>query len=186
MDALTALHTRSSANLLTEPAPTALQLENMIKAALRACDHKNLKPWKFLLIEGEARAAFGELMAKVKSVSDEKELEPEFAAKLRNKPMRAPTIIAVVAKIQEHEKVPAIEQTLSAGAAAQMIMVAAHAQGLGAIWRSGSMMFRPEMLSGLGLDPSDQIVGFVYVGTPKIAKPAPEPVIDDFLVRWNG
>ena len=66
MDALTALHTRNSVNLLTEPGPTPVQLENLIKAGLRACDHKSLKPWKFLLIEGDARLAFGKLMAKVK------------------------------------------------------------------------------------------------------------------------
>ncbi len=186
MDALTALHTRSSANILTEPAPTARQLDNIIKAALRACDHRSLKPWKFLLIDGNARQKFGELMVNVKSSADGKELEPNLAAKIKSKPMRAPTIIAVVAAIQEHEKVPTIEQVLSAGAAAQMMMVAAHAQGLGAIWRSGSMMFRREMLEGLGLAPTDQIVGFVYLGTPKVVKPIPIVDVSEFLERWDG
>lgn len=186
MDALTALQTRSSANLLDIPGPTPDQLENLIKAATRACDHKGLKPWKFIVIEGEARAAFGKLMAKVKTISDGKKLDAELETKLNNKALRAPTIIAVAATIQEHEKVPAIEQVLSAGAAAQMIMVAAHAQGLGAIWRSGSLMFSPEMLKGLKLESSDQLVGFIYIGTPKITKPVTETNIDDFIIHWDG
>ena len=113
-------------------------------------------------------------------------IDPELEAKIESKPLRAPTILAVAAKIQEHEKVPAIEQTLSAGAAAQMMMVAAHAQGLGAIWRSGSMMFSSTMLSGLGLEASDQLVGFLYIGTAKVTKPLAETQIEDFLVRWDG
>ncbi|MEM7359536.1 MAG: NAD(P)H nitroreductase [Pseudomonadota bacterium] len=186
MDAITALHTRTSVNLLTEPAPNDEQLDTIFRAGLRACDHKSLAPWKFLVIEGEAREQFGELMADVKKAMQGGEIEAGLAAKLKSKPFRAPTIIAVVAKIVEHEKVPEIEQVLSAGASAQMMMTAAHAQGVGAIWRSGSLMFRPEMREGLGLDATDQIVGFLYLGTPQAVKPVPELDPADFVEIWNG
>lgn len=184
MDALTALHTRTSTNLLCDPAPSLEQRENIFKAGLRACDHKNLKPWKFLTIEGDARNAFGQLMADVKEASNGVPISNELRQKLKLKPFRAPLIIVVVATIIEHEKVPAIEQVLSAGGAAQMMMTAAHAQGVGAIWRSGSMMFRKEMLAGLGLDELDQIVGFIYLGTPKVVKPAAEVNPAEFVVPW--
>lgn len=186
MDAITALHTRNSINLLTEPAPTDEQLDNIFKAGLRACDHRNLTPWKYLVIEGEAREQFGELMVEVKSAMEGDELDPALAAKLKAKPMRAPTIIVVVANIVPSEKVPDIEQVLSAGASAQMMMVAAHAQGVGAIWRSGSLMFQPQMREGLGLQVSDQIVGFLYLGTPQAAKPVPELDPADFVEIWKG
>ncbi len=186
MDALTALHTRNSVNLLCEPGPSREQLENIVKAGLRACDHKSLTPWKFLLIEGTAREKFGKLMAKAKEKADKRPLSPDLMAKLQNKPMRAPTILVVVAAIVENDKVPEIEQVLSAGAAAQMMMVAAHAQGVGAIWRSGSMMFSSEMRQGLGLAQTDQIVGFVYLGSPKICKLLPSYNTDNFLENWTG
>lgn len=186
MDALTALHTRNSVNLLTEPGPNKHQIDNIVKAGLRACDHKSLKPWKFLLIEGDARMKFGELMVKAKEANDGCMLPPDFAIKLKNKPFRAPTILVVVASIKEHEKVPEIEQLLSAGAAAQMMMTAAHAQGVGAIWRSGSMMFTDEMHQGLNLEGNDKIVGFIYLGTPKITKPLAELQVDDFIQTWDG
>jgi nitroreductase len=186
MDALTALHTRNSINLLCEPGPNPEQLNNIIKAGLRACDHHSLTPWKFLLIEGKARDTFGELMVKAKEAAEQQPISSELARKIRSKPLRAPTILVVVAAIKEHQKVPEVEQVLSAGAAAQMMMTAAHAQGVGAIWRSGSMMFTKPMRKGLNLAVNDQIVGFIYLGTAKIAKPLPMHQVSDFLQRWTG
>ncbi len=186
MDAITALHTRNSANLLSEPGPNSEQMEAIFQAGLRACDHGCLTPWKYLVIEGEARAEFGQLMASVKAAMDGGQIDPELAAKLAQKPFRAPTIIAVVATVRAHHKIPDIEQVLSAGASAQMMMTAAHALGLGAIWRSGSLMFAAEMREGLGLEPTDQIVGFLYLGTANNVKPLPERKTSDFVETWNG
>ena len=74
-------------------------------------------------------------------------------------------IITVVAKITEHPKVPEIEQIISAGCAAHALELAAFAQGLGAMWRSGGMMFDPSVKASLGLAEHEQIVGFLYLGT---------------------
>lgn len=187
MDAIHALHNRTSVNLLDYPAPTKDQLDNMFKAGVRACDHKNLRPWKFLVIEGDHRNKFGKLMADVKqSTSEETSLSNEERSKLQKKPMRAPTIIAVVADIKQQDKVPEIEQLLSAGAAAQMMMTAAYAQGLGAIWRSGGLMFEQSMHQGLGLADNQKLVGFLYVGTPKVCKPTPQLMIEDYVEYWHG
>jgi len=186
MDALTALHTRNSINLLIEPGPTQQQLDNIIQAGLRACDHGRLRPWRFLIIEGESRYAFGELMASVKNKLDDTPLSEQDAEKIKNKALRAPMIIAVAARITEHLKVPKIEQLLSAGACAQMMMTAAHAQGIGAIWRSGSLMFEKAMHQGLGLKSNEELVGFIYLGAIKAAKPLTELDSADFMEYWEG
>ena len=167
MDAIEALHSRNSVNLLKSPGPSSEQLDTIIKAGLRACDHKNLKPWKYLLIQGDDRLKFGDLMAKVKQEMDGGEFDENMREKMQSKPLRAPTIIVVAATIQQHDKVPEIEQIMSAAASAQMMMTAAHAQGVGAIWRSGSLMFHPTMREGLGLQPSDHIVGFCIWERPR-------------------
>ncbi len=184
MNALDALHRRTSVNLLDDPAPDRQQIENLIKAGLRACDHDGLTPWKFLLIEGERRKDFGELMVTAKTALDNCPPPIDLATKLRQKALRAPSILVVAAKITEHPKVPEIEQVLSAGAAAQMIMTAAYAMNLGAIWRSGALMFEPSMRAGLGLDESHRLVGFIYLGSVKASKPTPEYQVNDFLSRW--
>lgn len=186
MDALAALHSRNSVNMLTEPGPSKTQLNNIFKAGLRACDHRNLRPWRYLIIEGEARKRFGELLSEVKATINGKPLDSALSEKIKSKPLRAPTIVVVVAKISEHDKVPEVEQLLSAGASAQMMMTAAHAQGVGAIWRSGQLMFHPDTRAGLGLDQADQIIGFIYLGTPRATKPLPELNVDDFTELWTG
>lgn len=173
MDAITALHSRNSVNLLAEPGPTREQLDDIFRAGLRACDHKDLRPWRYLLIEGEARHGLGELLIAGKQVSQDEPLSTELKNRLRAKPFRAPTIIVVAAHIVEHPKVPEIEQLLSAGASAQMMMTAAHALNLGAIWRSGSPMFTEQMRSGLGFADNEKIVGFLYLGKPKAVKELP-------------
>ena len=186
MDAITALHSRTSVNLLQEPGPCDAQLNDIIKAGLRACDHHSLRPWRFIQIKGAARAAFGELMAAALEEVRGKPLDQELGKKIRQKPFRAPTIIVVSARIQEHPKVPSIEQEYSAAAAAQAMMVAAHALDIGAIWRSGSLMFSATMRRGLGLGDNDRIVGFIYLGTPKTVKPVPRVNVTDFLEDWSG
>lgn len=185
MDAITALHSRVSVNLLADPGPSDAQIESIIKAGMRACDHKSLTPWRFLVIQGEARKKFGKLMADTKEKMAGEPLDASLRAKLESKPFRAPCIIAVIAKIVEHEKVPEMEQILSAGASAQMMMVAAHALGLGAIWRSGSMMFDEKMRAGLGVNDKDHIVGFIYLGTPLVCKPVPELDPAEYMELWD-
>ena len=186
MDALNALHTRNSISQLVEPAPTKLQLNNIIQAGLKACDHGRLRPWKYIIIEGDSRLAFGSLLAKVKAKQDGVELNDELEKKMQSKALRAPTIIAVAAKTTAHPKVPEIEQIMSAAASAQMMMTAAHAQGIGAIWRSGVLMFDELMHQGLNLATSDKLVGFIYLGTIKAAKPLDALNSDDFTEYWQG
>ena len=185
MDALTALHSRSSASELEAPGPTPEQLTNIVKAGLRASDHGRLRPWKFLLIEGNARQKLGDLFVKV-ALEDQPDLGNEECTKLQNNPLRAPTIIVIVARVRPSDKIPAIEQTLSAAGAAQLMLLAAHAQGLGAIWKTGKMAYHPRVHSGLGLENGEQILGFLYFGKIKNAKPANELKVTDFITPWNG
>lgn len=186
MDALHALHSRSSVNLLCEPGPNKQQIDNIVKAGLRACDHRCLRPWRYLQISGADRMLFGELIAEVAEAKNGQPLDTAAKEKLKKKPLRAPTIIVVIAKLTPHPSVPEIEQLLSAGASAQMMMTAAYAQGVGAIWRSGGIMFEAALAQGLGLEDNERLIGFIYLGTPKVAKPSPTLEPSDFLSEWKG
>lgn len=184
MDALQALHTRNSVAQLCEPAPTAEQLNNILQAGIRANDHRRLRPWRFLQIEGDARSKLGQLMVDIK-LQDKPAFNADEQQALRAKPLRAPTILVVVATVRNNEKVPDVEQVLSAGGAAQLMMAAAHAQGIGAVWRTGGMAYDARMIAGLGLDPQDQIIGFIYLGTPKTVKKLAELDVNDYLSQWS-
>jgi nitroreductase len=184
LDALTALQTRVSCALLEDPGPSSLDIDELIKAACRAPDHAGLKPWRFILIEGDSRVRFGDLLAKANhpgtGVPD-----PTKVKNAQRKAHRAPSILVVVARITEHPKVPEIEQIISAGAAANNIVTAAFIMGIGAYWRTGSAAFSPVVKQGLGLSINEQIVGFIYLGTPRISLNSPPEINpQDYLTRW--
>lgn len=186
MDAMTLLHERSSMGKLMAPAPDAEQLEAIYRAALRAPDHKELRPWRFIEFSGEGRERLGELFAEAEYREDPHVGDTVLNA-ARKKPLRAPMVIAVVAKVApEVPKVPKVEQVISAGCAAHAILLAAHAQGLGAMWRSGKYAFDPVVRKGLGLDDDDELIAFIYLGTlGGRHKPIPEHEIDGFVERWR-
>lgn len=165
MDALELLVNRRSASRLAEPAPAGEQLENILRAALRAPDHGTLQPWHFFIIEGEGRERFSALLEKgaISAEQDDKAIE-----KARNAPFRAPMIIAVVAKCQPNHKVPVWEQEMSAGCAVMAMQMAAVAQGFNGIWRSGALTDSPVVRDGLNCGADDKIVGFLYIGTPQL------------------
>ena len=175
MDALDALTTRRTPARLAEPAPPDAVLDRVLEGAAHAPDHGKLRPWRFVLIRGEARRRFGDLMAASLKARAPDTAEAELERE-REKPLRAPLIIAVAARVQpEHPKIPAIEQVLSAGCAAQNIQVGLHAAGYGCSWKTGAPAYDPRVKAGLGLAETDQIVGFLYVGTVEAAPP-PRPV----------
>ncbi|MAM70823.1 MAG: nitroreductase [Gammaproteobacteria bacterium] len=180
MDAITALHSRRAAPRLTEPAPSARELEQIYQAALRAPDHAMLRPWRFLTISGEGRIKLGELFAEAMPSQTAEE-----RSKLLNAPLRAPMIIIAVAQIVEHPKVPPVEQISSTAAAVQNMSLAAHALGYASIWRTGKAAFDPVVKKGLGLSESDEIVGLLYLGTATVNdRPVPEMDSAEYFEAW--
>ena len=184
MDALDALLTRVSAPRLRAPAPDVAQRELLFRAALRAPDHGQLRPWRFLTVEAEAREQMGELFAEA-LLADSAEVGEEALAKARAMPLRAPLLVVVIARLQDHPKVPRQEQVIAAGCAAHAILLAAYAQGVGAVWRTGEMAYNARVAEGLGLSCDEQIVGFLYLGTPERELRTPAPVqVADYVSTW--
>ncbi|HLI22511.1 MAG TPA: nitroreductase [Stellaceae bacterium] len=186
MDALDALTTRRSPVQFAEPAPDDESLAEILRAAMRAPDHGKLRPWRFIVLRGDALKRFGNVMVEAMKRRDpnvpENMLERE-----RAKPLRAPLIVVLAAAIKQGHKIPVIEQMLAAGAAAQNVLVAAHALGYGAAWKTGDCAYDDFVKETLGLAPSDAIVGFLYLGTP-VGAPTilPQPDIKDFVRDWTG
>lgn len=184
MDAIAALHQRRSEAALGDPAPADQVLDNIERAALSAADHATLTPWRFLRIRGEARCRLGELFVRAREAA-EGPLSAAERERTRNRPLRAPLLIVVIASCRTTAKVPEIEQLISAGAAAQNMLNAAYAQGVGAIWRTGDFAYDATVRAGLGLDPRERILGFLYLGTviePRPPRPELNPA--DFFRDW--
>lgn len=186
MDAIEALRSRYSGRALKEPAPSGAALENILESAVRAPDHGRLRPWRFILIESAQREAFGKLLADCAQRA-RPSLTPDALERERQKAFRAPLIIVVAAILVPEAKIPAIEQVLSAGAAAQNIMLAAFAQGFNAMWKTGDAAYDEQVKRAFGLAPKDSIVGFLYLGTETAEPPAlPRPSWREKTQIWNA
>ncbi|MFP6806102.1 MAG: nitroreductase [Pseudomonadales bacterium] len=162
MDALELLHTRvSSSRLSGNVSPE--KLEAIVQAALRAPDHAQLRPWRFLAINGRSLERLGALFAQAK-LTEDPSISSTDLEKLKKKPLRAPVIIVAIMSFSAHPKVPEVEQILSMGAAVQSMLLAAFAQGLGSMWRTGGMAYSKIVQQGLGLNNEEAIAGFLYLG----------------------
>jgi nitroreductase len=163
MEVIEALKTRATAKTYGESAPTKEHLAAALEAAVRAPDHGRLRPWRFMLIEGDQRQQFGNLLA-ASALRRAPGLSEGDLQRERGKAMRAPLIIVVACRIVPGTKVPAIEQLLAAGAATQNLLLALHAFGYAAAWKTGEAAYDTEVKKHLGLAADDHIVGFVYTG----------------------
>lgn len=184
---ITKLLTRRSvvANNLGEPGPDAEQLRQILTAGARAPDHKKLCPWRFLLFEGEARAAFGKVLARACKAA-EPEAGPTRLDTEENRFLRAPVVIAVISSIVEKPGVPEWEQILSAGAVCQNLLHAANALGFSAQWITEWYAFDANVCAALGLGERERVAGFVYIGTAREAPAERDrPDLDAIVSRWK-
>jgi nitroreductase len=172
---------------LREPGPSPAQIGTAIDAALRAPDHGGLKPWRFVLIQGAARARLSALFVRCLQ-QREPATPPAKLEKARNMPLNAPLVIAVGALLRQDHKVPEHEQLLAAGAGVMNLLNAFHAQGYGAIWLTGGNAYDPEVAAALGFDAKERCLGFVYVGSmpPQDSSPARRPDRAAFVRDWSG
>lgn len=178
------LQQRNSAAKLTEPAPSEAQLTEIFRTAMRAPDHAWLRPWRFLTIAGERREAFGQLLHDC-LLQRRPDADETARNKALNSPLRAPMLVVCVVKLSEHPKVPHMEQWLSAGCAAQGVLLANTALGYDGIWRTGDAAFDRNVMQGLGLAQNESIVGFLYLGTRLgTAKAIPNLDPAEFVSDW--
>jgi len=172
------------AKQLQEPAPTPEQLQTLLQAACSVPDHGGLQPYRFLQIAGQQREQLGEVFAQAVA-KRQPGADAAVIEKQRSKPNRAPLIISVIATLEDHPKIPEIEQLLCAGAAAEHLMLAANLMGFGSVWLTGDNAYDWSVCEALGLRMNERIIGFIYLGTTvgaleKAQRPAPKFTI------WEG
>jgi nitroreductase len=185
--AMETLLSRASVGQLREPAPDGAVLDAILAAGLRAPDHGRLRPWRFVLIRGEARARYAELAVAALRARDPAATE-EQAERMDRRIRGVPLIIALGVALRPEHRIPEIEQMLSAGAAAMNLLNAVHAQGFAAIWVTGANAFDPAIAAALGFPAPHRLAGFLYVGTrdEALPPPPPRPSLDEHVREWTA
>ncbi|MGB6349329.1 MAG: nitroreductase [Pseudolabrys sp.] len=187
-DALELLKTRRSVKPveLAGPAPTASEIETLLRIASRVPDHGKLAPWRFILFESDNRIAAGEAIASAYRAGHPDATADQINFE-RNRLARAPLVIAVVSRAGPHVKIPEWEQQLSAGASAMSLVLAAHAMGYAASWITEWYAYDRSVLEAFGLAANERVAGFVHIGR---AAKAPEdrdrPKLEAIVTRFGG
>ena len=179
--ALLAGRRSSAAQTLTAPGPEPQQLADLLRLATRAPDHGKLAPWRFVILEGEAKATFVERLRALAL----KQAGPDKAAAVLAKLSAPPLTIAVISAPKPNAK-PVWEQELSAGAVCTLLLVAAEAMGFGANWITDWYAYDAEALALLGVEEGEKLAGFIHIGT---ALEAPlervRPDVEALTSRWG-
>lgn len=153
---------------LAEPGPNADELQQMLAAAARVPDHGMLEPWRFLVIEGEARQRAGALLAEAYEI-ERTDLEPEKRKKFKDIMARvfsyAPVVVIVISTADPAAKVPEWEQQLSSGAVCMNLLHAADALGFGAVWLTGWAAYSARAHAVLGLSVGEKVSGIIHIGS---------------------
>lgn len=169
MDVFEAIGGRRSIKKLTDETPPTELIEKLLEAAVVAPNYHDSQPWRFFVLTGEGRRAFGDVLAEsIRVELQGKKSEEKIERKMhsaRRKPMRAPVIIVVGVKHHADDSpVRRTEDVLAVGAAVQNLLLAAHALGLGALWRTGDAAYDTVVKRHFGLREDDEIAAIVYLG----------------------
>ena len=189
MDTIDLLLTRRSvvAKDMGEPGPDAATLEKILAAGIRVPDHGKLGPWRIQVLHKPGQAALGEVLATI-FAAEHPEAEERQVELERQRPQRAPVLLAVTARVDPHHpKIPLMEQQLSGGALCQNILVAAHASGFVAQWLTEWPSYHPAVRQALGHSPDTEIIGFIYIGTSTSPpNERPRPAFETVVSEWTG
>lgn len=170
------------AKTLVAPAPGKDALVPLLTAAARSPDHGKLEPWRFIVLEKSAMPRLADLTETRGRALGK---TPEEIAKARSQFDLGQLAVVVVEVQKPSDKVPAIEQTYSAGAVCLALLNAALADGWGANWLSGWQSHDREFCErGLGLAANERIAGLIHIATEGATPPErPRPDVGA-LTEW--
>ena len=183
MEVMEALRGRRSIGKLNGDIDDA-QIRELVEAAIHAPNHKLTEPWRFTVVRGDARARLGEAWAACEAARTTLTGADRDAYLRREaqKPLRAPVLI-VVSTRTDADPIVALEDFAATAAAVENLLLAAHARGYGAMWRTGAMAYDERINEHLGLAQSDRIIAIVYLGRAAMPPPRDRPRNVDAVLR---
>jgi nitroreductase len=183
MNVLEAIYSRQSIKKVNpDPVPRKLVVK-LLAAAVQAPNHHHVRPWRFVVLTGQARHRLGEVMAQSLKNRNPETLEEALRVEAE-RPLRAPLLIAVGVDKPAEPKVVDIENVCAAAAAVQNLLLAASELELGAMWRTGNAAHDSDVKAFLGFAPDQHLIGFIYIGYPAADyPPVNRPSFED-RVTW--
>jgi len=148
------------------PGPTEAELERILAIAARTPDHGKLFPWRYVIVAEDQRQALADLLARALPEHDPQATAAHFAKALEFA-HQAPSLVVLLSSPIEGHKIPLWEQQLSAGATGMNLLLATHALGYVGGWLTGWAAYS-EIVCAAFCAPGERIVGFFFLGSPRI------------------
>lgn len=167
---------------LADPAPSADELRSAAALGLRAPDHHELRPFRFVRVSDAGRDRLAALFAADAARRGHSAAEIERA---RERAYNGPALLAVVARVQEDvDDVPAHEQWIAVGGAVMNFLNALHLMGYGAKVLSGASVRSPDIASEF-CQAGEQLVAWIVAGTPtRASHPRSSDQPGTILTEW--
>ena len=166
---------RTSAVRLSDPAPDHGQIREVLGAACSVPDHGRLRPYRFVVVAGDARERFGQALADVAVAANP--AASAHAEKIKNKAYFAPMLVALISSPRPGSSIPVWEQEATAACAGYAVVLAAEALGFGAVWKSAPVHDGDALQALLQLSAHERFLGWVNIGT-RADRPLTRPVVD--------
>lgn len=187
MDVMEAIKTRRSIGKVKDEKVPKELIEKVIEAATFAPNRYITEPWRFFVISGDGRRALSRLMEDIaldSGIDPNSEEGKKKIEKQKNKPFRAPVIIAVAAEVTEDKKVIRLEELGATYAAIQNMLLAAHSLGLSSYWKTGKACYSSKMKEFFGLKEKDEVLALIYLGYSDAKKNIISRKSGDSLTKW--
>mgnify|MGYP000403613245 CR=1 FL=1 len=183
MDTLTAIHRRRTVHSWTDTPVDDAVLDRILDAAHQAPCHRKTWPWRFIVVGRETREQLVPVGARLAAKKAGVAVSPKVERAVRCKVVNPGALVAVVLEGSD-DPFRHRENYAATACAIQNMLLAATALGLGSKWGTGGLTRAPETASILGVDTTtEEVVGFVFVGTPAKVPDVGRPPLEDFVSR---
>jgi nitroreductase len=178
---------RSVRRFRPDLSPSKDAINALLEAAVWAPNHHMTEPWRFVVIAKDERTRLAEVMTDAYvAAAGATAPPPEGVEKEKNRPLTAPVIVAVISSPKRANNIVPQEEMVSAGAAMQNLLLAAHSMGLGASVRTGAHAYSDGVRRYLEMRQDESLVGFVYLGYPlEIPPPGKRDGLQGKVI-WRG
>ena len=106
------IRTRRSIGKVTAEVPDKALIRQILEAGTWAPNHHLTEPWRFFVLEGDARARLGKVMGEVAAGREADEAKrADVAERAAGKPLRAPYVITIAVEPSTEQSVPAVSYT---------------------------------------------------------------------------
>lgn len=156
---------------LQSPGPDEAQLQQILMAAAAAPDHRRLTPWRIVIVPTSARHRLATVFRQSLLARDPL-ATAEQLAQASDKAHRAPTLmLLIVNTLAADTGVDSAERLLSAGCAAQNMLLVATAMGFGSALTSGKALRSPQVSELFSMAQGEVAVCFISLGTVRHTRP---------------